>query len=84
MDTGRLADVMAGPIGVLLLALFVAWSILMFFAPFFWFGAWYRAKQVHIEAEKIRSILEQTTGKTGVIQADLPVATIDHPYAVPR
>lgn len=59
----------SGPLSLVIMALFVAWAVLMFFAPFFWYGAWYRAKQTHIEAEKIRSILEQTTGKTGVSAA---------------
>lgn len=57
------APVFAGPIGLLLLTVAIAWGVLMFFAPFFWYGAWYRAKQIHAEAAHIRKLLEQQVGE---------------------
>lgn len=32
--------------GLILMIFGLIWAVLMFFAPFFWYGAWYRAKQI--------------------------------------
>lgn len=39
-------DILAGPIGLILGILLIIWGILMFFAPFFWYGTWKRAKEI--------------------------------------
>ena len=35
-----------GPLGTVIIVLGVLWSILMFFAPFFWFGTNSRTKEI--------------------------------------
>jgi hypothetical protein len=41
-----LDQLLAGPIGIVLGILLIVWAILMFFAPFFWYGTWKRAKEI--------------------------------------
>lgn len=70
---------LAGPFGILILCLAVAWSVLMFFAPFFWYGAWYRAKQTHIESIAIRSLLSTLVANKYSASASAPVNTTELP-----
>jgi hypothetical protein len=41
-----LDQLLAGPIGIVLGILSIVWAILMFFAPFSWYGTWKRAKEI--------------------------------------
>ena len=49
---------MYGPFGLIGAILFFIWAVLMFFAPFFWYGAWYRAKQIDRKLEETNRLLE--------------------------
>lgn len=41
----------AGPLGFVILLLMFIWGILMFFAPFFWYGTWYQTKRLNKNLE---------------------------------
>ena len=43
--------------GVLMIFGFI-WAVLMFFAPFFWYGAWYRAKQMDEKLTETNELLK--------------------------
>lgn len=46
-----------GILGVILMIFGAIWSVLMFFAPFFWYGAWYRAKQIDAKLSETNELL---------------------------
>ena len=41
-----LNQLLAGPLGIVIGLLLIVWAILMFFAPFFWYGTWKQAKDI--------------------------------------
>ena len=47
--------ILAGPIGLVLGILLIIWAILMFFAPFFWYGTSKRAKEI---SDKLDTLIE--------------------------
>lgn len=53
-----------GIFGGLLMIFGFIWTVLMFFAPFFWYGAWYRAKQMDEKLEQTNVLLSQIVSKT--------------------
>lgn len=53
-----------GIFGGLLMVFFYIWAVLMFFAPFFWYGAWYRAKQMDEKLEQTNELLREIVSKT--------------------
>lgn len=49
----NLDQILAGPIGIVLGILFIIWAVLMFFAPFFWYGTSRRAKEISEKLDKL-------------------------------
>lgn len=49
--------------GLVILILLAVWAVLMFFAPFFWYGSWYRAKQIHKQLEITNALLRRQQGE---------------------
>ena len=50
-----LDKILAGPIGLVLGVLLIIWAVLMFFAPFFWYGTSKRAKEI---SDKLDTLIE--------------------------
>lgn len=48
-----------GVFGIVLMVFGFVWAVLMFFAPFFWYGAWYRAKQMDEKLEETNALLRR-------------------------
>ena len=46
-------QILAGPIGIVLGFLLIVWAVLMFFAPFFWYGTSKRAKEISQKLDKL-------------------------------
>lgn len=67
--TGALA-----PFAVVIFALAVAWSILLFLLPFFVYGAWYRAKQCSEKLDTLISLQHRALEKPAP-----PPSTATHP-----
>ena len=44
-------ELLAGPLGIFGILLVILWAILMFFAPFFWYGTWKQAKEINRKLE---------------------------------
>ena len=46
-----------GVFGLILMVFGLIWAVLMFFAPFYWYGAWYRAKQMDEKLAETNELL---------------------------
>lgn len=51
-----LDQLLAGPLGLLVLLLVVVWAILMFFAPFFWYGTWKQTKEINKKFDSVTKL----------------------------
>ena len=56
----NLDDLLVGPIGVILGILLIIWSVLMFFAPFFWYGTSKRAKEISEKLDTLIAIRKES------------------------
>jgi hypothetical protein len=61
MDSASLDSL--GIFGFILGVFAFIWCVLMFFAPFFWYGAWYRAKEVDKKLEETNRLLRAIASK---------------------
>ena len=79
-EIGQLGD---GVVGIVLMALFFIWSILMFFAPFFWYGTNARTKQMAREIKETNEILRNIRDgePVEVTLTDDPMVTATRPIA---
>lgn len=55
-------NLLAGPIGLILGILLIIWSILMFFAPFFWYGTSKRAKEISDKLDTLIQLRRESNG----------------------
>lgn len=46
-----------GFLGLIVMVFGLIWAVLMFFAPFFWYGAWYRSKQMDEKLKETNDLL---------------------------
>lgn len=53
-------EIIAGPLGIVLALLIIIWCVLMFFAPFFWYGTSRRAKEI---SEKLDILISHLAAK---------------------
>ena len=58
----NLDQILAGPIGIVLGFLLIVWAVLMFFAPFFWYGTSKRAKEISQKLDKLIAARSESSG----------------------
>ena len=56
-----LDKILAGPLGLVLGILLIIWAVLMFFAPFFWYGTSKRAKEISEKLDTLIAIRRETS-----------------------
>ena len=56
----NLDDLLVGPLGVILGILLIIWAVLMFFAPFFWYGTSMRAKEISQKLDTLIAIRKES------------------------
>lgn len=61
-----IGDLMAGPLGIFISIFILIWGILMFFAPFFWYGTNKRTRELSEKMDSLIEIQEKAPGRIAV------------------
>lgn len=54
------SNMFSGPIGLIIGLLLFIWAVLMFFAPFFWYGTNNRTREISEKMDKLIKAIEES------------------------